>query len=176
MRIDGDDIQPVDLKELGGFGHGGSCHAGELCVVSEIVLEGDRSQRLVFVVNRHGFFGFDGLMQSVGIASSLHDSPCEFVDDEDLSILDDVVGIFVEEVSRFERLGDLVDEGNVVEVVERSFGDKPFLADEVFANLRAFFGQRDASLFLVLFVVFGFERRDEAVDVIVGFDIALRGA
>jgi hypothetical protein len=42
-----DDVELVDLGEFVGFGRRRAGHAGELLVEAEVVLEGDRGERLV---------------------------------------------------------------------------------------------------------------------------------
>ena len=53
----------VNLLEFEGFGIGGAGHASQFLVQAEVVLEGDRGQRLIFGLNRHPSFGLDGLVQ-----------------------------------------------------------------------------------------------------------------
>ena len=50
---DGDDVEIVDLAEFGGFGQRRAGHAGKLLIHAEIILEGDRRQRLVFALDLH---------------------------------------------------------------------------------------------------------------------------
>ena len=45
------DVELVDLQELFRFGFGRTGHAGELLVHAEVVLEGDRGERLVFLLD-----------------------------------------------------------------------------------------------------------------------------
>jgi hypothetical protein len=52
-------LQVVDLVELVGFGVGGAGHAGQLAVHAEVVLEGDRGERLVLVLDRHALLRLD---------------------------------------------------------------------------------------------------------------------
>ena len=60
-----DDFELVDLVELLRFGFRRSGHAGELLVHAEVVLERDRGQRLVLLLDLHAFLRFDGLVQAV---------------------------------------------------------------------------------------------------------------
>ena len=46
-----DHVEAVDVAELRGLGGGGAGHAGELRVHAEVVLEGDRGQRLVLLLD-----------------------------------------------------------------------------------------------------------------------------
>ncbi len=65
VRGGDDDVELVDLVELGGFGFGGAGHSAEFFVHAEVVLEGDGGERLVFLADGDAFFGFDGLVQAV---------------------------------------------------------------------------------------------------------------
>ena len=72
VRRDDDRFEVVDLLELEGLGVGRAGHAGELAVHPEIVLEGDRRQRLVLALDRHAFLGLHRLVQAVGPAPAGH--------------------------------------------------------------------------------------------------------
>jgi hypothetical protein len=61
-------LQAVDLLEFVGLGVGRAGHAGQLAVQAEVVLEGDRGQRLVLGLDLHAFLGFHGLVQAVAPA------------------------------------------------------------------------------------------------------------
>ena len=76
-------FQPVNLVELGRFRFGRTGHAGELLVHAEVVLEGNRRQRLVFTFNLDRFLGFDRLVQTVRPPPSRHHASGELVDDDD---------------------------------------------------------------------------------------------
>lgn len=67
---DGDDAQLVDLVELGGLGHGRTGHARELVVEAEEVLEGDRGERLVLVLDVHPFLRLDRLVHALVVAAA----------------------------------------------------------------------------------------------------------
>src|SRR5205823_5340271 len=86
-------FQLVDFVELGGFGFGGTGHSRKLLIHAEVVLEGDGGQSLVFALDLNFFFGFDGLVQSVGPAAAGHHASGEIVNDDDLAILHYVLHI-----------------------------------------------------------------------------------
>ena len=98
VRGDDDDVELVNLVELGGFGFGGSGHTGEFFVHAEIVLEGDGRKGLVFLADADAFFCLDGLVESVGPAAAGHEAAGELVDDDDFSVFDDVFDIALVEV------------------------------------------------------------------------------
>lgn len=72
MRRNDDGFQTVDLVEFVGFGIGRTGHAGQLAVHAEVVLEGDRGQRLVLGLDGDAFLGFDGLVQTIRPAATGH--------------------------------------------------------------------------------------------------------
>jgi hypothetical protein len=62
-------------------------------VHAEIVLDGDRRQRLGLALDAHAFLGLDGLVQAVAPAPAGHQAAGELVDDDDLVVLDDVLHV-----------------------------------------------------------------------------------
>ena len=105
---DFDDVEHVDLAELVLFGHRRSGHAGELVVHAEVVLEGDRRERLVLAGDLHALLGLDRLMQAVRIPPAGHDAAGERVDDQDLAVLDDVVDVQLHIAARVQGVVDVV--------------------------------------------------------------------
>ena len=103
-----DDLEPVDLAELGGFGHRRAGHAGELGIHAEQVLEGDRGERLVLALDLDLLLGLERLVQALGIAPARHHAAGELVDDDDLAVLDDVVDVAREQLVGAQRLVDVV--------------------------------------------------------------------
>ena len=59
------DFKVVDLAELFRLGHGGTGHAGELAVKTEVVLEGDRCKRYRLTLNVESLFRLDRLMETL---------------------------------------------------------------------------------------------------------------
>ncbi len=113
-----DDLEPVDIHELVGFGQCRSGHAGELFVEAEVVLEGDRGQRLVLRLDFGVFLGFERLVQAFREAAAGHHAAGEFVDDDDFAGFDDVVLVALEQLVGLQRLVDVMDDGDVFDVVE----------------------------------------------------------
>ena len=110
-------------------------------IEAEIVLEGDRGERLVLVLDGDPFLGLQRLVQPLGIAPALHHAAGELVDDDDLVVLDDVVGVAGEQLVGAQRLVDVVDERDVVDVVERAGRQQAVLAQQLLDLLDARFGQ-----------------------------------
>ena len=118
VRRDRDDLEPVDLDELLLLGLRGAGHAGELVVESEVVLERDRGERLVLVLDLDALLRLDRLVEALRPAAPLHDPAGELVDDLDLAVLDDVVDVALEQRLGLERLLEVVDELDVLRRVE----------------------------------------------------------
>ena len=111
-------LELVDFRELACFRHRGAGHAGQLGVEPEVILKGDRGQGLVLVLNGDLFLGLEGLVQAFRIAPSLHHAAGELVDDNDLVVLDDVVGVAREQRVGAQRLIGVVDQRDVGDVVQ----------------------------------------------------------
>ncbi len=109
-----DHVELVDVHELVGLGGGRAGHAGELVVEAEIVLEGDRGQRLVLGLDLDVLLGLERLVQAFRIAPALHHAAGELVDDDHLVVADDVVLVALEQRVGAQRLVDVVDERDVV--------------------------------------------------------------
>src|SRR5262249_21776287 len=113
-----DHIEPVNLGKFGGFGKGGAGHAGEFRGKAEIVLESDGSERLVLALYGHAFLGFNSLMQPIRIAAAFYYSAGEFVDDDALVVLDDVIDIASKQFVRAQCLIDMMDDLYVLRIVK----------------------------------------------------------
>ena len=105
-----DDLELVDLHELGGLGEGRAGHARELVVPAEVVLVGDRRDRLVLLLDRDALLGLDGLVEALRPAPALEDAAGELVDDLDLAVDHRVVDVALVERLGLERLDQVVDE------------------------------------------------------------------
>ena len=153
----------VDLRELGRLGGGRAGHPGDLLVETEVVLEGDGRKRLVFLANPQPLFGLDGLVKSLGVASTFKASTRELVDDQHLAVAHDVLLVALEEGVRLEGLDKMVDK--LPMDVEVQVLDADCLLDLVDAAL----GRGDRPLLLVdLEVHTLLEGRDDARESVVG--------
>ncbi len=129
-------VEAVDLVEFGRFGFGRAGHAGKLLVHAEIILEGDRGERLILALDLHAFFRFDRLVQPVRPAPSRHLPPGEFVDDNHLAVFHHVIDVLLEERVRAQALVDVMDQLHVVGVVQVAE------VQQALAFRHALFGQR----------------------------------
>ena len=114
--------------------------------------------------------GFQRLVQAFGIAAALHHAAGELVDDDDLVVADDVVLVALEQRVRAQRLVDVVDHRDVLDVVERLALELAGLAQQGLDLFHAGFGQRHRALLLVDLEVGDLvELRQEGVDGVVEF-------
>ena len=142
-----DDGEVVDLHELGRLGQRRPRHAGELVVEAEVVLVGDRRERLVLLLDRHTLLGLDRLVEPLRPAPPLEDAPGELVDDLDLAVDHGVVDVLLVQRLCPQRLDQVVDEVAVlgaVEVVD---------AEEALGFGHALLGDRGGLVLLVDLVV-----------------------
>jgi hypothetical protein len=115
---DDHDLEAVDLLELEGLGVRRAGHAGQRLVHAEVVLEGDRGERLVLLADLDALLGLDGLVQAVGPAPSRHGAAGELVDDHHLAVLDDVLHVAAVDEVRAQRRGEVLHEHDVARVVQ----------------------------------------------------------
>ncbi len=162
-----DDFQIVDVDELVRLGQRRAGHAAELVVHAEIVLERDRGERLVLGLDRLVFFGLERLMQPFRIAPAGHHAAGELVDDDDLAVADDVVLVALEQRVGAQRLVDVVDGRDVLDVVEMFALEQTVRADRLLHLLHAGLGQRHGALLLVDLVVGFHQPGDVGVDGVV---------
>src|SRR5699024_9745771 len=103
-----------DGTELLFLGQCSTGHTGQLAVQTEEVLEGDGCQSLGLVLNLYAFLCLDGLMQTLVIAAAEHQTAGELVDNDDLTVTDNVVDIALHDTTSLDGLVDVVHEGGVL--------------------------------------------------------------
>ena len=159
-----EDFQIVDVAELVGFCDGRTGHAGELVIKAEIVLEGDRRQCLVFRLDVEAFLGFDRLVKAFRQTAAFHHPACEFVHQHDLTILDQIILVAVEQFVGAKGLIGMVNNRDVVGFPERAF-QQASLIQKLFEQLGTVFGEHNRALFLVeIDVLLVFELRYQFID------------
>src|SRR4051794_36587485 len=147
VRRDLDDAELVDLHELGRLGERRARHPGELVVHPEVVLERDRGERLVLLLDRHALLRLDRLVQALRPAPALEDAPGELVDDPDLAVDHRVVDVALVQRLGLQRLQQVVDHVAVLGPVQVVDLQEPL-------GLRdAALGDRDRLVLLVELVV-----------------------
>ena len=112
LPVGGDlgDVEVVDGLELGQLGLRRSGHAGELVVHLEVVLDRDRREGLVLLLDPDALLGLDRLVQPLGVAPALEYPAGELVDDLHLAVRDDVLDVAVVVLLGPERVLQVVDE------------------------------------------------------------------
>src|SRR5260370_28386400 len=129
-----DDVEVINLAKFGGFRFRGAGHAGKLFVHAEIILESDSGERLIFALDFHALFGFNGLVESVGPAAAGHLAAGEFIDDDDFAVF-----VYVIDVDFLQRMGaqGLIDMVHRIDVGRIGHIGQ---AEEALALFKAFFG------------------------------------
>ena len=143
VRRDLDDRQLVDLHELGGLGERRAGHARELVVEAEVVLQRDRREGLVLLLDVHALLGLDRLVQALRPAPPLEDAARELVDDHHLVVDDGVVDVALVERLGLQRLLQVVDERAVLGAVQM------LDAEELLGLGDAHLGHRDGLVLLL---------------------------
>ena len=118
VRGDHHDFEAVDLLELRRFRVGRAGHPGKLLVHPEVVLEGDGGQCLVFPLDLDVLLCFQGLVQPLAVTSPGHETAREFVDDEHLAVLDDIVHVAPEEGVRLQGLIHMMEQFDIARIEE----------------------------------------------------------
>ena len=111
-------VELVNLLELRRFGVCRAGHPRQLSVHAEVVLNRNRRQRLVLPFDADPLLRLDRLMESVGPSTARHQPSGELVDDNDLSVLDDVIDIPLEYCVRAQGLIDVVEDVDLIRVVQ----------------------------------------------------------
>ena len=139
-----DHFQAVDALELVGLGIRRTGHARQLFVHAEVVLERDRRQRLVFLLDRHVLLGLNRLMQAVAPAPARHHAAGELVDDDDLAVANDVFDVALVQMMSAQQGVQVVHQHDAAGVVEAFlFAEQAGVAQQLLDALVAFFRQMD---------------------------------
>ena len=100
VRRNGDHTDFVGRCEFCRLSFGGTCHTRTRAfgVETEVVLKGDSRQGLILSLDLDPFLRLDGLVHSVVVATTWKNAPSVLVNNQDLSPVDDVIAIAVEEL------------------------------------------------------------------------------
>ena len=93
-------------------------HAPELFVKAEEILESGRRQSLGLLLDLHPFLCFHSLVEPFGPAPPRHGPPRVLVDDDDLTLLDDIVHVPAIDEARPQRRMNVMQEAKVLRSVE----------------------------------------------------------
>ena len=147
---DDNSFKTVNFLEFIGFRIGCTGHTGKLLVHTEVVLESNRGECLVFLLNLNAFFSFDGLMQTIGPAASFHQAAGEFVNDDDFAVLNNVMLIFNEQCVGTKCCIQVVQQHDVRRRVEAlAGGQQAHIDHDFFDFLVAGFGKLNGMLLFV---------------------------
>ncbi len=141
VRRDDNDFEAIDLLKLERLGIRRAGHPGQVVIQPEIVLEGNRGDGLVFLLDRHAFLRLDRLVQAVRPAPAGHRPAREFIDDDDFAVLDDVFDVPVEHHVRAQCRVEMMQQANIGGVVQAfAFAEQPGLDHQLFDVLVTVFG------------------------------------
>ena len=181
--VGGDDhgFQIVDVLEFVGFGIGGTGHARELGVKTEVVLEGDGCQRLVFALDFNAFFGFHRLVQTVRPAAAVHQAAGVFVHNHDFAVFDHIVLVEMEQVVGAQGGHQVVHQHDVGGGIQRiAFFEQTHADQDVFGVLVTGFAQDhlmgffiDPEIAVAVFFLLARQQRRHLVHHLVELDVVV---
>ena len=119
-------VHVVDFTEFVLFCLRGTRHTGKLVIHSEVVLKRDGRKGLGLGTNQNAFFGFDCLVQTVAVSSSEHQAACEFVNDDDFTVFNDIVDITFHNRFCLQRFDNVMVDFHVFRIT-KVFNIKEFL-------------------------------------------------
>ena len=142
-------FQVVNESKLLGLGRGGAGHAGDFAIQAEVVLKRSRGEGLVFALDCDSFFGFDRLMLAFAQPPPGHQAAGEFVDQNGLSVLDDIIAVAQIQMARFQRRREMVQKPQIGGVVKRFAAHHFFTREHALGFFVAGFGQMRLARFFV---------------------------
>ena len=147
-------VQTIDLAELESLGIGGTGHAGQLVVETEVVLESGRGEGLALGLNVHPLLRFDSLVQALGETATRHGTAGVLVDQDHLAVLHDVLDIAVEQLVRTQAGVNVSQQTEVVRGIEAfTFGQQTGSGEHLLDVLVAGLVEFDLTRFLIDLVV-----------------------
>ena len=106
-------FQFINLMELFRFGDSSTGHTRQFLVHTEVILEGYRGVSSGFFFHMHAlavrdFFGFDRLVQTVGIPAAVHHTPGKFIHDDNAAVVDHIFAVLFIKLMCHDRLADIM--------------------------------------------------------------------
>ena len=147
IRRNRHDIQLVNLVQLSRFGLSRTGHTGQLVVEAEVVLERNGCQRLVLVFNLHPFLGLNCLVHALVIATACQHTTGELIDNEDLTITNNVILVAGEQLLGLQGIVQVTDQRRVFRSIQ--VGNTQLILNE----FNTLFTNTDGALTLIDFVV-----------------------
>ncbi len=160
-------FETVNIAELFRFRCSRTGHAGELGIHAEIVLESDRSQCLVFRLDRNLFLRFQCLMETFRITAARHHATSKLVNDDDFVIADDIVFVALEQFMRPQRVVQVMDDRDILDVVQAFAFQMSRSVEKLLDLFGADFGEDGCLLLLVDLKIFRLKSWNESVDEVV---------
>ena len=116
VRRDFDHIEVINAAKFLFLGERRASHAGELAVQTEEILERDGGKGLVFARDGNALFCLNRLMKTLIVAPTVHKAACELVDNDDLTVFDNVVDVLFHQAARLHGLVDMVRKRGILRV------------------------------------------------------------
>ena len=113
-----DNFKTINFIEFCRFGIRRTGHAGQLFVHTEIVLESDRCQSLIFFLDFQTLFCLNRLVLAITPAPTWHQASGELVNDNHLAVIDNVINITLKDGVGPQSLVDVVKNRHVARLVE----------------------------------------------------------
>ena len=102
-------IQLIDIVKFVGFGLCRTSHTGQLFVEPEVVLDGDRRDRLGLLIDDHVLLCFHRLVQTICPTTSRHGPSARLIHNHHFAFFNDVMAVLFIDAVGAEQLGDVVD-------------------------------------------------------------------
>ena len=160
-------VHVIDIAEFVLFRLCRTGHTCQLVVHPKIVLQRDGRQRLGLGTDQYALLRLDRLMQTVAVASAEHQTTCKLIDDDDFSVLNDVVHIALHDRLCLECLDHMMVDLHVFRIAE------VLNLEELFCLGDALIGQTDA-FFLFLDRIVGVLALIQRIDKFVRDPIQIR--
>ncbi len=147
IRRHHDDRQLIDLEELILLRLRRARHAGQFLIHTKIILERDCRQCLRLPLNLHAFFGFNRLMQAIGITAAHHQPAGEFINNDDFPVAHYIIAVALHEGLSPKRCRKAMRHLNVLRRIE------VFHPDGLFYLQHRFVAWRHRLLLLIQLIV-----------------------
>ena len=108
IRRDLDNIQAINLTEFGFLRKSCTCHTGKFLIHTEVVLECNGSKRFGFSFDLYALFRLDCLMQAIAESAAIHKTSGKVINDDDLTICDNVFLVTFHRTISFQGIIDIV--------------------------------------------------------------------
>ena len=111
-------LKSINLLKFHSFSVCSTRHTGQLIVQPEQVLEGDRCEGLILLLDWNSFFGFNSLVKAFPPTPPCHHTPGELIDNYDLTIANDVINITLKQGVGTQCCIQMVHQTDVANIIE----------------------------------------------------------